>query len=56
MISVPSVSGKPSPCKLIVSGWKGKQGVRVMVFNATFNNILVVSWWSVLLMEETGVP
>ena len=27
-----------------------------MVFNATFNNILVISWWSVLLVEETGVP
>ena len=27
-----------------------------MVFNATFNNISVVSWWSVLLMEETRVP
>jgi hypothetical protein len=26
------------------------------VFNATFNNISVVSWWSVLLVEETGVP
>jgi hypothetical protein len=26
-----------------------------MVFNATFNNISVISWWSVLL-EETGVP
>jgi len=27
-----------------------------MVFNATFNNISVVSWQSVLLVEETGVP
>jgi hypothetical protein len=27
-----------------------------MVFNATFNNISVISWWSVLLMEETGEP
>ena len=27
-----------------------------MVFNATFNNVSVTSWWSVLLMEETGVP
>ena len=27
-----------------------------MVFNATFNNISVISWWSVLLMEETRVP
>jgi hypothetical protein len=27
-----------------------------MVFNATFNNIAFISWWSVLLVEETGVP
>ena len=27
-----------------------------MVFNATFNNISVLSWRSVLLVEETGVP
>jgi hypothetical protein len=26
-----------------------------MVFNATFNNISAISWWSVLLVEETGV-
>jgi hypothetical protein len=26
------------------------------VFNTTFNNIPVISWWSVLLVEETGVP
>jgi len=25
-----------------------------MVFNAPFNNILVLSWQSVLLVEETG--
>ena len=31
-------------------------GVRVMVLNATFNNISVISWRSVLLVEETGVP
>jgi hypothetical protein len=30
--------------------------MRVMVFNGTFNNISVISWWSVLLLEETGVP
>jgi hypothetical protein len=28
--------------------------VRVMVFNATFNNISVISWQSVLLVEEAG--
>ena len=27
-----------------------------MVFNATFNNISVILWQSVLLMEETRVP
>jgi hypothetical protein len=30
--------------------------VRVMVINATFNNISVISWRSILLVEETGVP
>ena len=28
----------------------------VMVFNVTFNNISVISWLSVLLVEEIGVP
>jgi len=28
----------------------------IMVFNTTFNNISVISWRSVLLVEETGVP
>jgi hypothetical protein len=28
---------------------------RVIVFNTTFNNISAISWWSVLLVEETGV-
>ena len=27
-----------------------------MLFNATFNNISVISWRSVLLVEETGGP
>jgi len=27
-----------------------------MVLNSTFNNISVISWQSVLLVEETGVP
>ena len=34
---------------LVVIGW-------FMVFNATFNNILAIFWWSLLLMEEAGVP
>ena len=29
--------------------------VRIMVLNATFNNISVISWRSVLLVEETRV-
>jgi hypothetical protein len=28
----------------------------VMVFNIPFNNISNISWQSVLLVEETGVP
>ena len=27
-----------------------------MVLSATFNNVSVISWLSVLLVEETGVP
>jgi hypothetical protein len=30
-------------------------GIRFMVFNATFNNISIISWW-LALVEETGVP
>jgi hypothetical protein len=30
--------------------------VRVMLFNATFNNISIISWQSVLLVGESGVP
>ena len=38
-------------CKLV-------SGIRIwfMVVNATFNNISVISWRSVLLVDETGVP
>ena len=35
-------------CNIVV-GW-------CIVFNATFNNISVISWRSILLMEETRVP
>ena len=28
----------------------------IMVFNAPFNNISIISWLSDLLVEETGVP
>ena len=27
-----------------------------MVFNTTFYNISVISWWSILLVEETDLP
>ena len=29
--------------------------VRVMVFNATFSNISIISWWSVLYIIDTYV-
>jgi len=35
---------------------KGGKLVSSMVFNATFNNISVISWQSVLLVEETRGP
>ena len=37
-------------------GGGGGGGVRVTVLNATFNNISIISWRSVLLVKETGVP
>ena len=37
---------------LHIKGWFGW----FMAFNATFNNISVISWRSVLLVEETGDP
>jgi type IV secretory pathway VirB2 component (pilin) len=33
----------------VVMGW-------VLVLNATFNNISAISWLSVLLVKEMGVP
>ena len=51
--------------KHIFESWKLKSfnrhvymscGILVMVFNATFNNSSVISWFSVLLVEETVVP
>jgi hypothetical protein len=32
------------------------KGLRVIAFNATFNNISIISWRSVVLVEESGVP
>ena len=42
---------KWSVCRMLMTVW-----LRFMVFNATFNNISVISWLSALLMEETVVP
>jgi len=36
--------------------YKNKVRFRDMVFIATFNNISVISWLSVLFVKETGVP
>jgi DNA-binding beta-propeller fold protein YncE len=30
--------------------------IRVIVLNTKYNNISVILWWSVLLVEETRVP
>jgi hypothetical protein len=38
---------------LIMVGGADGGVVRVMVFNATNNNVLVISWRQVLLVEET---
>jgi uncharacterized DUF497 family protein len=42
--------------KNIIQGVQLTFMVWFMVFNATFNNISVISWRSVLLVEEIGVP
>jgi len=41
-------------CNLIAGGQY--LGGGLMVLNATFNNNLVISWQSVLLVEKTRVP
>jgi hypothetical protein len=47
---------KSSPClntnKVYIHG-KCRE---VMVLDATFNNISVITWRSVLLVEESGIP
>ena len=32
-----------------------QESKKVMMFNATFNNISLISWWTVLFVEETRV-
>jgi hypothetical protein len=46
------VQGQDLVCKITID----KVWFRLMVFNATFSNISVISWRSVLLVEETGIP
>jgi len=45
-------------CKISVSNkhTKHTKPICLMVINATFNNISVISWRSVVLVEETGGP
>jgi len=38
---------------VLAGGFASKEGMRVTVLNATFNNISVISWRSVLLVEKT---
>jgi hypothetical protein len=49
--------GKPNVWEQENPKWPPKQGIwfRFMEFKATFNNISVISWRSVLLVEDTGV-
>jgi hypothetical protein len=42
-------------CDRMVVGFSNDGFAWLMVFNATHNNISVILWLSVLLMEETGV-
>jgi hypothetical protein len=42
------------PKRMLPIVWQTRVRVRVMMFNATFNNISVRSWRSVLLVEENG--
>ena len=41
---------------VIINRIKVRVKVRVKVLSAAFIHISVISWWSVLLVEETGVP
>ena len=36
----------------LVTIFRVRVSVRIMLLNATFHNISVISWWSVLLVEE----
>jgi hypothetical protein len=41
---------------LIIEPLEHLKGRGVVMFNVAVNNISVILWWSVLLVEETGVP
>ena len=58
MASVVNLWDKTNVLNFSFSFWHvcEKPLVRFMVFNATFNNISVISWQSVLLVEETREP
>ena len=43
-------------CLVDIGGIVNRNCFRFIVFNVTFNNISVISWRSVLLVEDTGVP
>jgi hypothetical protein len=59
---VPGIAGpRVSQTRLLYYGNSKKQCIilfvyGVRVFNATFNNISVILWLSILLVEETSVP
>ena len=60
IIVIPSSLNIIKKLHLLVDFWQHlylqRTSVRVMVFNATFNNILTKSWRSVLLIDETRMP
>ena len=50
-----SLSSRCTQVHQLSTAYKEFKVVWVMAFNTTFNNISVISWRSVLLVEETGV-
>jgi hypothetical protein len=48
-------------CKINISTVHDQRGiwqvvVIIMVFDGTYNNNSVISWWSIVLLEETEYP
>jgi hypothetical protein len=50
------VYGVRSVIKALIGNIFEILGGVVMVFNTSFNSISAILWWSVLLVEQTGVP